>query len=543
MTLPADTTAAPSFADAREDASAPGLARVLRVAAWLAFLGGALQRLMPFVLEGGRRIAERFPTEDAYLMFTIARSLALGQGFSVADGTTPTNGTQPLATLLWAGLFRLVGGARLPGVTLIVLAEIAISVAVALVLRRLVLRLFPARPDVALLAAGIWFGSPLVVPHAMNCLETGLYALSVLGVAHLLVEPGERVRPWPWSRTLLLGLAFGGAFWARNDAVFLIAAGCLTFLWNGIDRAAQGGRGAVALGARLRRVVAAGVVSVLVASPWLLFNLLRFGHIVPVSGRSEGRTGHLASNLPRVPAVLLEYANLVVPIPHALERRPVIVAVSLAILTAVALLGWRAWRRAGAPVRSLGVLGGLYGAALVAYYGIFFGAEWFLQRYLMPLSVFLSVTWAVGIARLAAGLARQSRLAGAALVLGAASLTVALGLRSYTTFPGHQHFQAVRWIEANVPETTWVAAVQTGTIGFFHDRTINLDGKVNPAALQALIEGRHGPYIVSTPAQYLVDWAGVVDLLTDPAMGEHFEAIVVDPEQNLSVLARKDRPR
>jgi hypothetical protein len=30
-----------------------------------------------------------------------------------------------------------------------------------------------------------------------------------------------------------------------------------------------------------------------------------------------------------------------------------------------------------------------------------------------------------------------------------------------------------RVIEANVPENVWVAAVQTGTIGFFHNKSCN----------------------------------------------------------------------
>ena len=43
----------------------------------------------------------QWPTEDGYLMLTIARNMALGNGMSTADGELPTNGTQPLATTIW----------------------------------------------------------------------------------------------------------------------------------------------------------------------------------------------------------------------------------------------------------------------------------------------------------------------------------------------------------------------------------------------------------------------------------------------------------
>jgi hypothetical protein len=105
------------------------------------------------------------------------------------------------------------------------------------------------------------------------------------------------------------------------------------------------------------------------------------------------------------------------------------------------------------------------------------------------------------------------------------------------------HKQAVEWVKMNVPKTTWVGAIQTGTLGFFHDRTINLDGKVNPYALKASIEDGHVlNYVLRSDIHYLVDWVGIADWLKmselSPLFCMEFEIIVQDDIRNLAVLRR-----
>ncbi len=100
------------------------------------------------------------------------------------------------------------------------------------------------------------------------------------------------------------------------------------------------------------------------------------------------------------------------------------------------------------------------------------------------------------------------------------------------------HFQAVEWIEQNVPDNVWIAAVQTGTVGFFHDRTYNLDGKVSPAALEARLEDRIFDYVLERPIEYLIDWAGIASWVEDKRMAPHFDLVVLDEDRNLAVLRR-----
>ncbi|MFZ0962459.1 MAG: hypothetical protein WAO35_16300, partial [Terriglobia bacterium] len=44
--------------------------------------------------------------------------------------------------------------------------------------------------------------------------------------------------------------------------------------------------------------------------------------------------------------------------------------------------------------------------------------------------------------------------------------------------------QQMALVQKYVPADAWVAAGQTGTLGFFRSRVVNLDGKVNGAALR-----------------------------------------------------------
>jgi hypothetical protein len=488
------------------------------------------------------RLLSQWPTEDGYFMLTMARNLALGRGLSVAGGEMPTNGTQPLTTLLWAGMYSLFG-TDVGGLLAVQVLSVLIAGATALTIFQLSRRLDPT-PEAdrrGLIAAALWFLSPVVMPHTMNCLETGLYALMASLVALVLVaakkDPGE----WSLPRTAAFGVLLGAAFWTRNDAAFLIAACCLYVLWPALRAGSQAWP---ALRGRLTRVVLFGGVSVLVASPWLLFNLTRFGHLMPVSGRAESLTGTFASNLPALAVPLLEYSGLLLPIPHAMANRPLVVIVAWVLLLGLLAGVVGARSRLGAGQARLLALTGVYGAGLALFYGLFFGAPWFLSRYFLPLSPLVAVLLVAFVAdgvsvpwMTTRSVFRRAQPALAALALLAA---VGVSARHYARGDRHAHFHVVEWVRTHVPADTWVGAIQTGTLGYFHERTVNLDGKVNLAAYEALRERREGEYVAyETQIEYLVDWIGMRDWLTKPAIAENFELLEAAEEENLAVLRRK----
>ena len=199
----------------------------VRVCVWLLLATGLAARLSPLLdVEG--RLYWLLLSEDGYLMQTIARNMAIGLGMSTAHGTMPTNGVQPLATFLYAGLHALAGGSKMLAIGYVTVFATAVSAAAAWVFWRLgrsVLRDLPFARDIALLAAALWFASPAIVGQSMNGLETGLYYLAITTtLLYYFSLDLSATAPMGAGQRVALGLLLGVTFLARNDAVFFIAA-------------------------------------------------------------------------------------------------------------------------------------------------------------------------------------------------------------------------------------------------------------------------------------------------------------------------------
>ena len=499
---------------------------------YVLILIGLLSRVAPLFDQGGR-LLKQFPTEDGYLMLTIARNIALGHGMSTANGEMPTNGTQPLTTFLWAACFKLAGNEKALGVAYVHGLQIVIGLVSVVLLYRLGRRLLAGLPlgrEVALLATAVWYVNPLSAKHTQNCLETGFYTLIVLGVM-LLYLRWRFLIATKWSAPHLLGFGalLGLAFWARNDAAFLILAICLVHSASGFFVNGPG------LVRRLAESVVMGVMSIVVASPWLIYNHTQFGSIMPISGQAESSQTPFGENLTRVPTALMEYI-LALPIPNRFEQTEPMVALGMICIALVLLLVGYIWRCADRPMRTFLATALIYGVGLSIFYGFWFGAGYFVRRYTFPISPLLALLWAT-TAMVLWQLVKEKPWS-AVVPIGLVLAMAAFNARLYRSGDKHQHWEVVEWVEQNVPDDVWVGAVQTGTLGFFHDYTINLDGKVNPEALEARLEGGIPEYVISKGIRYLVDWS-IGEWMKLPTIREHFDMVVENEERTLTVLQRK----
>jgi hypothetical protein len=514
-----------------------------RWASWLStalFATGAIARIVPTFGAGGRLLRE-LPTEDGYLMLTIARNIALGHGMSTSAGTIPTNGTQPLATFLWAACFVIAGSDKIVGVQVVLGLQLLLSVLAAYLVFRLAERVLgktgsaPATRAKAWLAASVWFASPTVLSHSMNCLESGLYVAMIALVCWHVLAPAAQSESLRLRHWAVCGGLLGVTFWARNDAVLLCLA--LTFV-----HLAWGFPGAPRSRIlRLIQMAIAGAIVVAVAAPWLIFNKARFGSLMPISGQSESLDASFGQNILIVLPNLFEYITFLVPIPHVFEGVLWMVGL-VAVLTAVR--GWMIWSstRNSPSLHPAIQLGAVMTLFYSGFYGLFFGAAHFMSRYLVALSPLYAVLWGGSVYTAWRWLAeRTSAALASALSILAPLLAVGLDLRAYRNGLHHPHFQVVEWIQAHVPETEWVGAGQSGTVGYFHDRTINLDGKVNPAALAARKRDGVWEYVAASPIDYLADWEAMSWLTSVPVISENFDLVVDSKETNLAVFVRKRR--
>lgn len=508
---------------------------VWKAIAGLVVLVALAVRVAPLIAGGDR--LERSISEDGYLMLTIARNLAIGKGFAVSDGLVATNGTQPLSTFLFAGLFWLVGGEKQAGLYLVVGFQVLVAAIGGWLVYRFVRRRFyrgPEAPIAAVLAGVLWFSSPTGIMHSQNGLETGLYAVLILLVAGCYDRYMPRVQAgWAWGHCVLLGVLCGLTFLARNDACFLIAALIVVHVWMGFRE----GRLIRAFG----QAFMIGAISVVIASPWLYYNVTRFGHLVPVSGRAVSAHVPFGHNLSASVVALVENVSVVLRIPRSVQDEIWVKAASGVVLLALVGALVVRWRWVASRFSAGVAMMGLACVLLFAYYAQFFGAPHFLARYFFPAFTLAAVMGAGVIAPAAVRAVRSGKHAPVVALAGAVVfLCIGLDARYYLKGREHLHFQVVDWVRENVPTDQWVAAVQTGTLGYYKDRTINLDGKVDPSAYAAMREDRISEYVLEREVGYIVDWVGIsvwVEQREDFA--RDWKVLIKDQAANLCVLARK----
>lgn len=497
---------------------------------------GVVYRLLPLGL-GPDAVAQFFITEDGYLMLTVARNLALGNGLSVSEATIATNGIQPLATFLYAIPYMVTGGDKVSSLYGIIAIMTVLSTGAALAVVRFSSAIFVPLGMPAIwgaIAGMIWFvGTPSLF-HSMNALETGFYvgmvALTVTVFGQICMRGGR----YTGRDQLIFGLLCGLTFLVRIDGAFLIIALFATRLVY-MPASRQ-----LSIKDAILEAVPPGLITIAFAAPWLIHNQVYFGSIIPISGTAQSLSAKFGANLTAIPSRLFETMFPMLPVPKSLELAPAAIAIFTAVVAPVFF--WFLYRVTTTrhPMRVAIWAYTLFGCAIVGYYGLSFGARHFLGRYFAPLAPLLIVAtiW------VAMDIFSRREVILRPLAIVALLLCIGLGVRY--AMPGFRvqgHFQVVDWVEQNVDDAAWVAAVQTGTLGYWHDRTINLDGKVNPDALEARrTKGNVFDYVVESDIDYLADWAPIAGWVTrgHEAFADAFEVVVSDEKKKLGVLRRRD---
>lgn len=513
--------------------------RSIVVFVWASLVFGVAYRLLP-LFSGPEAVSQFFITEDGYLMLTVARNLALGNGLSVSDATIATNGIQPLATFLYSIPYMLTGGDKVSSLYGIVAIMTVLSTGAAFAVSRFAGAVFAPLGVPAIwgaIAAAIWFvGTPSLF-HSMNALETGFYigmvALTVTVFGQICMRGGR----YTGRDQLVFGLLCGVTFLVRIDAAFLIIALFATRLIY-MPASRQ-----LSIKDAILEAIPPGLITIAFAAPWLIHNQIYFGSIIPISGTAQSMTAEFGENLSAIPSRLFETMFPMLPLPKSLELAPAMIAFCTIVVAPIFF--WFLYRVTVTrhPMRVAIWAYTLFGCAIVGYYGLSFGARHFLGRYFSPLAPLLIVAtiW------VAMDIFSRRELILRPLVIVALLLSIGLGIRY--ALPGVRvqgHFQVVDWVEQNVDDDVWVAAVQTGTLGYWHDRTINLDGKVNPEALEARrTKGNVLDYVVESKIDYLADWTPIAGWVTrgHEEFANAFEAVVEDKKRKLGVLRRREPRR
>lgn len=464
-------------------------------------------------------------TEDGYYALAVARNIARGRGVTI-DGTHWTAGFQPLFTFLQAAMFwladRFAAGDDALAVRFVIALHFAANLAGAAMVALIARDAWDGGDDErrlrGWLAFTLWLAAPLLFNHSYNGLETG----SVLFFYAAC---------WRWLQTgrdesavglIVLGALAGLTVLARIDAAFFVAALCVRELWRRRDRGPIGA---------LIRAALLGATAVAVSSPWWAYNIALAGSPMPSSGTAQQVWALDPDRL-----VEAGWAFGIVAMPWVFAGghegtwswalRAILIGAGAVVLAMAAAngAGGRAVRGPAGPMvrRTLG--GGTAIAAtmvaLIAYYALSFAASWFYYRYFAPVAVLAGVV----VPSTAAALAVRYDLARPLAVLAAAAAVPVLALAILAQrgggFSGNAVFhEQVALVRANVPAGARVAGGQTGTLGFFRDDIVNLDGKVNRDALAW--QARMWEYLARENIEWFCDWQDYAERYLGPDPAAH----------------------
>lgn len=415
----------------------------------------------------GTAVATLPMSEDGYYSLSVARNLALGNGLTI-DGRTWTNGFQPLFTLLCSPVYMLCGGDRYESLRGILLLHTAIHVATAFVVASLAcggLRSASRRLCFWLIAL-LYLGAAWLMNRHHNGLETGLLLL----LYALLWLYYERIGIETNARCFVFAIGLGLIVLTRVDTVFLVIIISFAQLLGPGDWRC-----------RLQRFMVLSATSLALSSPWWLYNLLCFGDLVPSSGISQ----QVVSFSPRRIVVMAQALLVNVTPSFYFDGEGLATAffrlVFLAFVLIVTLrLGWSQWPAGdrGRRLRRFGVYLGVSLAVLVAWYISSIQSWWFYGRY----TSFLSLVVVVLFGGVLAGLVeRAPRLAiGVVMLLALPTPAVIAGRHLQYLQRDHGfYYEQLRLAMDRIPADAVVAGGQSGTLGYFRDRVVNCDGKVN----------------------------------------------------------------
>jgi hypothetical protein len=425
--------------------------------------------------------------DDASYYLTIARNLAAGRGLTF-DGIHPTNGIHPLWLLMLVPLF-LFHGTPETMIRLVALLQTALLSLAYLVFWRTQSKLFSPRTAAL---TGILFVCFVILP-CINGMESALLilAIAVLYGYGLHIAQTQLNR----RRAALLGILLGCVLLTRLDMIFI--ALCLLG-WCA--------RRCLRIETRSRTLAAALVCALAAAAvvgPYLAFNYLKFGSVMPISGALKSSFPHIAlgaNTLPRIAAI------------GRIDLASAALAIGWSLWTVIRTLGNR--RAAESQFYTTATTIFAWSITTHFLYTLSFMKEDTFDWYFVIYPLFAIVFAAGSMDRMLKS--NLMRIRPAAFPATAVLLMVAVIGRDQTrdTFPqnGGWHtpvYNAAVWARANTPPEAIFAMSDCGHFGFFSlRRVINLDGLVNDLALQrTLAEHRLEQYLRQNEVDFLVQHA------------------------------------
>jgi hypothetical protein len=441
-------------------------------------------------------------TDDAYYYFKVAQNIVAGSGVTF-DGVNATNGFHPLWMCVILPIFALTRGDPELSLRLVCSLQALLAAGSFAFCWSYMRRLGGTR---AALCALLIFLHPAMLNLTLNGLETGLL-IFLLFFALWLSSRWALVGPAASSvARLVLGVLLGLIFLCRLDTVFVVVSVALA-VWLFESKKLF----SLASVAQLaRRYGLSVLVFVGVVAPYFAWNLLGFGHLMPISGA-------LKSSFPH-PALRLSQLLSVTWLPYTGALAITLAWVFMALirpgsyLRSRAFPGWRASGRAPfiAALWLATLLHGLFVAVFLkwgAYY-------WHFASHVPVIIVLFSLA-------LGALIRKAARPRVVFSVIAAALLVAVVGTSLFERAERGVHhrpwYDAAIWARANTPANSTFAMTDCGLFGYFSQRrTVNLDGVINGYQYQEVLRaGNLRRYLSACGVTHIVDYEVPTDSRSD----------------------------
>jgi len=454
-----------------------------------------------FAVSDEQHLLGRF-SDDAFYYFTIATNHAK-TGTLTFDGETVTNGFHPLWLALLLPFFRATSdrvlALRLAGIT-----SSLLTVGAAYIAWRFLVRWH------SWTAAVLGFLIVLFYVKALDhsCMETSL-ALPLLMIALSLLE---RSNPWgsprpPTGLLLLGGITLSLAQLARLDVVFLNLSLVATVLYMSWLR--YGFRSAA-----FRTLLLGGPV-VATGASYLTWNLVRFGHMIPVSGTAKS-LGASAFNV--------KFAQQLLYLPAAPDRSVLWLVYTAIVVVCLVWLGRAAWRRATSARARAGLTQSDSQLGIRATVAAFISSftAWYLLRsswhawpwYSYPAlpaaAVVVPAALEEALGRMGRGLRRFAGAGATIMLVVALAVLIRSGLwaqREASESYMYQNYELALVLNRELgPNARLAMGGCAGSLGYFFDgRVLQLEGLVGGyEILDAICENRLADYMTRFGVTHVV---------------------------------------
>lgn len=434
------------------------------------------------IAAGARQFVVSYWPDDAFFYNVVARNIVLGLG-STCDRIAPTNGYHPL----WMGVHVVLAAVFKDAIVPEVVLQGLLQLIVLVLLYDYVAALTTGAMALGLCLVATFEQTFLrVVSFGM---ETHLALIALLLILRL-------TRRWSWQamgprQRTALSAAMALLFFSRLDGGLMWIGFSLLVMTGWLGRNEPIGRRATFL-------VQVLAVPLGLAMAYFLFNHLRYGLAMPISGSIKGvplsqvlNAGHLRHGLNRL-ALLFEIDTF------ALIRRAVFGGeansevdcyIPWFVLIPLVLIGMALCLRRHPQDASLRILS-LYGALHATYYIMLQTDAYSLRWAKGPELLMMSVALLCMLSDLLRRLARrfQVRVLAAPLLLLLALVSVAYnGLRALDLkvvrdfeVDSADFWAAVEYIRSHLPADSVIASKSIGFIGYFSERPVfSVDGLLN----------------------------------------------------------------